>query len=80
MGTEEAIRREIHEANETIRGLGKWRTISAWTTYISVGLDVFSLFLGNLPITLMTTTPLGLFLDGLSRRTEWQYRWLLLGR
>ncbi|HEU5375824.1 MAG TPA: hypothetical protein VFV38_10325 [Ktedonobacteraceae bacterium] len=61
LGTEEAIRREIHEANEAIRGLGKWRTISAWTTYVSVGLDVFSLFLGNLPITLMTTTPLGLF-------------------
>lgn len=78
-GTQEAIRREIREANEAIRGLGKWRTISAWTTYISIGLDIFSLFL-SLPVTLLTTTPLGLTLDYITRRKESQYRWLLLGR
>jgi len=78
-GSEDTIRREIREANEAIKGLDQWKTISAWTTYISIGLDVLGLLL-NLPLTLISTTPLGLTLDIAIKRKEKSYRWLLLGR
>lgn len=77
--SEDAIRREIREANEAMKKLEKWKTISMWTTYISIGLDVLG-FLLRLPLTLMSTTPLGLGLEVANKWKERRYRWLLLGR
>jgi hypothetical protein len=77
--SEDAIRREIREANEAMKKLEKWKTISMWTTYISVGLDVLG-FLLRLPLTLVSTTPLGLGLEVANKWKERRYRWLLLGR
>ena len=77
--SEEAIRREIREANEAMKKFEKWKTISIWVSYLSIGLDVLGTLL-QLPLTLITTTQLGLGLEVLKRRQERQYRWLLLGR
>lgn len=79
LGTEEAIRREIRDANEAIKQLGKWKTASMWTTYISIPLDYLG-FLLQLPLTSLITTPIGTFLETHNRLKERRYHWLLLGR
>ncbi len=79
IGSEDAIRAEIREANAAIEDIGKYKKIGMWVTFLSVPIGVAE-FLMGLPISLLTVTPLGVGLEVTSILKERKYRWLLFGR